>query len=116
MPRLLRVIPDISMGCRHVGLVKQMKSHGVEFAKLKQGDVIALLNRAQNILCVMAVLPEADSFGFLGQYKSPHGRVPLEAIEFITASMGGGGFDMNKATKMGLEKLLGRKTREAAAT
>lgn len=109
MPKLVYVVPDINMGSRHLGLIKQMKDRGIEFNKMKNGDVVALLNRRESIVCVMAVLPEKDSFGFLGMYKSPTGRVPLEAIQFIAQSLGGSGLDMSKAIRLGLEKLLGKK-------
>lgn len=99
------------MCCQHVGLIKQMKKRGIEFANLKPGDVVALLNRAETILRVMAVLPEKDSYGFLGSYKSPHGRVPLEAIKYVAESLGGGGLNMNRAIKKGLEDLLGRESK-----
>lgn len=109
MARLIYVVPDINMGSQHLGLMKQLSDRGIDFKKIKPGDIVAMLNRRESILRVMAALPEKDSFGFLGTYKSPHGRVPLEAIQFIAGSMGGTGFDMSKAIRLGLERLLGKK-------
>jgi hypothetical protein len=111
MPRLLYVIPEINMSCQHRGLIEQMKERKIDFKKLKPGDVVAFLNRREDLLRVLCVLPEKNTYGFLGSYRSPHGRVPLEAIQYITQSMGGTGFDMTQAIRMGLEDLLGRKNR-----
>lgn len=115
MPRLLYVIPETNMACQHVGLVKQLKERGIDFKKFKPGDIVAFLNRRETMLRVMAVLPEKDTFGLLASYRSPHGRVPLEAIRYIPEAFGGGSFDMNKAIEKGLFDLLSKKKREVIA-
>ena len=107
MPRLLYVIPDTDMKNYQAGLVRHLSERGIDFKNLKNGDVVAFLNRKETILRVLAVLPEKNTLGFVGTYKSPHGRVPLDAIQYITQCMGGHGFNMNRAIKMSLEKLLG---------
>lgn len=119
MPRLCYVIPETNMQRQHNGLIQHLADLGIKFQDLKKGDVVAFLNRKETMLRVLAVLPEKNSLGFVGTYKSPHGRVPLEAIQYITHAMGGDGFHMNKAIRMGLEKLLGKRTkarRNAAST
>lgn len=110
-PRLLYVIPETNFACQHRGLVRQLSEKGIEFSDLKPGDVIAFLNRKETMLRVLVSLPEKNTLGFVGTYKSPHGRVPPEAIQFVTQAMGGDGFNMNKAIRLGLEKLLGKKQR-----
>lgn len=115
MARLCYVVPEINMIGQHRSLLKQMKDRGIDFTKMKPGDVVALINRKENLLRVMSVLPEKDSFGLLASYRSPHGRVPPEALRFIPEALGGGAFDMSKAIRMGLEKLLGTESTEGNA-
>jgi hypothetical protein len=89
-----------------------LSERGIDFSSLKPGDVVAFLNRKENMLRVLCRLPEQNTWGFVGTYKSPHGRVPPEAIQYITQAMGGQGFNMNKAIRLGLEKLLGKRQRK----
>lgn len=105
--KLLHVILDTDMRSRHTGLRKQLVEKGIDISKLKPGDIIAFLNTRKTMLMVMTVLDEKDSIGFVGHYKSPHGRVPPEALEFIPRALGANGFEMNKAIKAGLQKVLG---------
>lgn len=109
MSRLLHVIEEADMRCRQEGLLDQAKKKGVNVAGLKPGDIVAFLNTKKDRLMVITMLPEKDSVGYLGYYRSPHGRVPPEAIEFIPRAMGGEGFQMNKAIRAGLVKLLAKR-------
>ncbi len=114
MTRLLHVIEDTDMRCRQEGLLEQARKKGVKVADLKPGDIVAFLNTRKDKLMVMTMLPEKDSAGYLGYYRSPHGRVPPEALEFIPRALGGDGFQMNKAIRSGLLKLLAKKGRHSA--
>ncbi len=110
MSRVLHVIEETDMRCRQEGLLDQAKKkNGVRADELKPGDIIVFLNTKKDRLMVLTMLPEAESVGFLGYYRSPHGRVPPEAIEFIPRALGSDGFQMNKAIRSGLEKLLAKK-------
>jgi hypothetical protein len=115
VPRLLHFIRETHMGLQHEGLVEHMKDRGVDFRKLKPGDMVAFLNRRENMLRVLVALAEKDSFGVVATYRSPHGRVPFEAIKYIPEAFGGGAFNMNAAIKKGLVELLGKKRRGQAA-
>jgi hypothetical protein len=107
--RLLHVIENSDLRCRHDGLALWAKKQKVDFSRFRPGDIVAFLNTTKTHLCVLVMLPEKESAGFLGSYRSPHGRVPPEAFEFISEALGGGGFDMTKAIRKGLEKLLSKK-------
>lgn len=109
MGRLLHVIEDADMRCRQEGLIAQAKANKVDMASLKPGDIVAFLNTKKDRLMVMTMLQEEDSHGFLGYYRSPHGRVPPEALEFIPRALGVDGFQMNKAIRAGLAKLLAKR-------
>jgi hypothetical protein len=110
--RLLHVIENSDLRCRHAGLREWAKKQGADFSKFQPGDIVAFLNVEKTHLAVLVMLPEAESLGFLGNYKSPHGRVPPEALEFIPRAMGADGFRMNRAIKAGLQKLLFKKGRK----
>lgn len=114
MSKLLHVIENADLRGRHGSLLEQAKKEGVKVDDWKPGDIVAFLNTKKDRLVVMTMLPEEDSHGLLGMYKSPHGRVPAEAIEFIPLAFGGEGFQMNKAIRAGLEKLLYKRVRKVS--
>lgn len=99
------------MRCRQEGLWEQAKKGGVRINEIRPGDIVAFLNTKRDRLMVMTLLPEKDSVGFLGYYRSPHGRVPPEALEFIPRALGAEGFNMTKAIRSGLLKLLAKRGR-----
>ena len=109
MAKILYVVNDFNMCGQHASSISQLKLHGVDFYKLSPGDIVVMINRKKTILRLVAALPEKESFGFLGTYKSPHGAVPLDAIQFISQVLDSKGFDMNKAIRLSLEKTLGVK-------
>ena len=107
--RLLHIIHETDMRCSHEGLLVRAKEAGVPLTKMGPGDVIAFLNTGKDRLKVLAFTSEKDGHGILAYYRSPHGRVPLEAIEFIPEAFGGDGFRMDKAIKEGLLKALAKR-------
>lgn len=107
--KLLHLIRETDMRCSHEGLLARAKLEGVPLTKLGPGDVIAFLNTGRDRIKVLAFTGEKDGFGVMGYYRSPHGRVPPEAMEFIPAAFGGDGFRMDRAIKEGLLKLLAKK-------
>lgn len=107
MAKLLIVIPDSDMRCRHAGLWLQAKREGISQKDLRKGDIIAFLNSAKDMIATIAVTGEADSLGVLSYYVSPHGRVEPHAIKFIPECMGASGeLDMTKATAKALAELI----------
>jgi len=85
----------------------------VNMDELRVGDIVVFLNVARDRLICISVLPEQDSFGLLSYYRSPHGRVPMEAIQFIPQAFGATGLNMNAAIRSGLEQLLKKKARKS---
>lgn len=107
--KLLHVFSDTDMRKRHEGLMDYAKEQGVKSPKA--GDVLAFLNAKRDRIIVLSFIDEKDCFGVMGYYRSPHGRVPMEAIQYIPQAFGGEGFDMNKAIRAGLVELLSKKAR-----
>jgi len=112
MSRLLHIIPDTDMRARHEGLADWAKKNGVRWKNLKPGDIVAFLNTKRDRIMVLGVLDEEDSYGLLGYYRAPHGRVMPEAIQYIPKVFGGGRFNMNEATREALTEILERKARK----
>lgn len=105
-PRLLRVFFDTDMRGRHEALIARAKEEKIEFSKLKPGDVLAFVNGKRDRIMALAVTDEKDSFGVLGYYRSPHGRIDPFAIRYIAEAFGGGKFDMTPAIRQALEERL----------
>ena len=112
MARILHVIQNADFRCRHEGLMAMARKAQVNMDELRVGDIVVFLNVARDRLICISVLPEQDSFGLLSYYRSPHGRVPMEAIQFIPQAFGATGLNMNAAIRSGLEQLLKKKTRK----
>lgn len=111
MSRIMLVVEDADMRCRHEGLLLQAVKKGVKRKELRRGNLIVFLNRAKSHLSVLGFRGEEDVFGVLSSYKSPHGRVPLEAVQYIPEMYGADGFSMDRAIKEALTDLLARKKR-----
>jgi hypothetical protein len=107
--RLLHIVHPADLRCRQDGLILQAKTAGIDVRQFKPGDIVAFLNQERTKLALLAMTGEKDSAGVYGYYRSPHGRVPPEAFEFISDAFGSTGFDMTKAIKSGLEKLLSKR-------
>lgn len=89
----------------------QAKKDGVKTDALKAGDIVIFLNADKTKFMLLAMTAERDSQGVLCYYRSPHGRVPPEALQFVPEAFGGQGFNMNRAIRIGLERLLAKKSR-----
>lgn len=110
MAKLLHVLVGADMRCRQNGLIGWLKVvHKIDLEDLSPGDMIVMLNNKKSYLALIAILPEKESYQFVGYYKSPHGRVPLDALKYIANSIGSSGFNMNAAIRKGLEEILGAK-------
>jgi hypothetical protein len=104
--RLVYVFFDQDMRCTHEGLNRRMKKELGDNFKLQPGMISAFINRKKDRVMVLAGLKEADTFGVMGYYRSPHGRVDSGAIKFIPDAFDGGSFNMDRAIqKVIIEKL-----------
>lgn len=112
MARLLYIVSDADLRCRHDGLWLQAKKLGASPDKMKKGDVVAFLNSNKNMIAIIAITGEEDSKGVLSYYVSPHGRVEPNAIRFIPECLGARGeMNMTAATRSALEELIPEKRR-----
>lgn len=101
--RLLHVFWDVDMRARHEGLTMLAKKEGLDVKKLKPGEMCCFLNRKQDRLMVLAGVNEEDTYGVLGYYRSPHGRLDQMAIQYIPEAFGSEGLDMKAAIRKALE-------------
>lgn len=106
--RILTLIPDADMRSRHEGLLDQAMRKGVRKKELVPGNLIVFLNTKKDRIMILGFRDEEDRFGILSSWRSPSGRVPLAAIQYIPEHYGSKGLDMDAATKKALEKLLRR--------
>lgn len=113
---LMRIFWDTDMRGRHEALKQKAKDAGVNFEKLKPGDLLAFVNAARDRVMVLApVSGEADSFGVLAYYRSPHGRIDEFALQYIPEAFGGGKLNMAKATEKAVLQRLAKKKLVAKA-
>lgn len=111
--RLVHILENSDLRGRHVSLRTWAARNGVNLERIRSGDLVAFLNRRKTQLAILVALEEEDSLGLLAWYKSPHGRVPPEAMEFLPVAFGMEGFQMAAALRAGLEKLLARRRPQA---
>lgn len=104
---LVRIFFDVDFRCGHEGLKKMMMKKGLNTADLEEDDMVVFVNSAKNKLKALKMLPEANSFGVLGYYRSPRGRIDLRAIMYIPQAFGAtGAINMDAATQKLLEREL----------
>lgn len=104
MARVMHVIPDTDMRGRQPSLIKQAKTKGLKWDEAKPGDVVVFINAKMDKIVLMTPLPEEDTFGLMGYYRSPHGRIDPRIIQYL--SFNKGRFDVDRATKSMLDDLL----------
>lgn len=113
MAKLLYVVENADLRCRHTGLWIQARKLGAKPEKMKKGDVVAFLNSEKSMIATLAITGEADSKGVLSFYVSPHGRVEPHAIRYIPECMGASGdLNMTAATRKALDELIPAKRRQ----
>lgn len=106
--RIIHVFYDQDMRCRHDGLwARALKEREFKREDLRPGDVLCFINSKQDRLMAIAGLDETDSYGVLGYYRSPHGKIDETAIQYIPQAFNGSTLEMNKAIKKALTKKLG---------
>lgn len=114
MTKILIVVKDADMRCRHEGLLAQAISRGATKKQLASGNVVVFLNSKKSQVAILGFKNTEDKFGVLATWKSPHGRVPMDAIQHIPEFYGGEGFRMESAVKKALEKLLAKRKKKTA--
>lgn len=103
------IVSNTDMRCSHPGLIEAAKKAGMPWGKMKKGDIVAFINASRDRIKVLVFTKEQDTYGVMGYYRSPHGRVMPEAIQKIPLAFGAGEFNMDRATKAALEELLAKK-------
>jgi hypothetical protein len=90
------------------------KEAGIMVEKLRPGDLLCFVNRKMDKLALLSFIPEAESHGVLGYYKSPGGRkINERALRYIPQSYGANGsIDMDAATRKAILEQLGMKDQE----
>lgn len=108
--KLLHVFFDTDMRARHEGLLaRAARERKFKRSDLAPGDLLAFINRKRDRIMVIAGLDEDDTYGVLGYYRSPHGRIDEMAIQFIPDAFAGGQIDYNQALHKALHERLGKK-------
>jgi hypothetical protein len=93
---IIRVYQDVNLGKAHDGLGLILKEDKV---KLGTGDFAIFINRRQDkIKCL------TDN-NVLCYYRSPHGRLTMQSIQFIPEAFNGNTFEMTKAIEKTLSYL-----------
>jgi hypothetical protein len=95
------------MRARQPGLWSQAQEAGVKIERLSSGDLLVFLNKRRTSIVIMGKITVTDEGGLMSYWKSPSGRVPMEAIQYIPQSLGADGLDMTAAVRKGLESRLG---------
>lgn len=109
MSKLLHVFFDTDFRCRHAGLAARAKKESkFDIDDLGPGDMLVFINAARDRVMVLAGLDEDDSHGVLGYYRSPHGRIDLEAIQYIPDAFAGGNLRFESALKKSLIERLSK--------
>jgi len=109
MNKLLRVIYETDMRGRHEYLAAQAEKLGIHVTKLKPGNLVAFVNTARDRLMVLGGVDEENSYGVLGYYRSPKGRIDEHALQYIVHAFSGGKLEMRKAIRMSLESRLSKR-------
>ena len=107
MGRIVHLFLEQDMRCTQPGLVARAKAErDFDIADLKPGDVLAFLNAKCDRIKVIAGIDEEDSYGVMGYYRSPHGRIDEGAVQYIADAFKGGAFKMTTAIKRSLHNKL----------
>lgn len=88
--KIVRVFFESDMRCSHNGLKLICSSH--EFSP-SENELVVFINRKQTMFKLLA---GPDTVGF---YKSPSGRVTMEAIQYLPQVFNGNKLDFNSAIK-----------------
>ena len=103
MNRLISVFPNTDLRSGHAGLTKVALKAKRDVSKLEPGNFILFINRNQSAFKMFA------SNNMVVHYKSPRGRIHIDAIQYLPACFNGEKLNYNKALGMALEKTLGKR-------
>jgi len=102
MITIRKLVQGVHMGLGHDGLRALLKREGIDLARLREGDLVMLMNKAGDKLKII------EGKGVLIAYlRMPKGiKIMKEAIQYIPTCFGGRGFDYEKACQKALETRL----------
>lgn len=110
--KLMHIFFDSDLRGRQPSLIEQAKKNkSFSMKSFGKGDLLAFVNRKQNKFMVLAGLNEADSFGVLAYYRSPHDRkIDIEVLKFIPEAFDGTEIDMSQMLKKTITERFEKKT------
>lgn len=112
--RIMHLFFDTDMRGRHEALAERAKQERkFNISTAKPGDLLVFINRSRDRVMVLAGTGEEDGFGVLAYYRSPHGRIDMNAIQYIPQALSGGELKMDRATCKALKVKLERKRKVA---
>lgn len=101
MNNLIKVFPNSDLRCSHKGLgILAGKS---DPKTLDAGNFLLFINRSQSAFKMLA------AGNVLVHYKSPRGRVHIDAIQYLPHCFSGWDLNYDKALGMSLDKLLAKR-------
>jgi hypothetical protein len=115
MNDVLEIFHDVNLINSHDGLAEWARANSsgrVKPDKLKPGQFLIFINVKRDAVKVMVGVDELDSRNIVAHYKSPHGRLEMQAIKYIPRAFGAAGFNWNNALRLALEEMLPEKRRK----
>lgn len=102
--RIVLAIENVHMGLAHDGLASLAKKFKFNVEKLEVGEMILFLNRKRDKLKIYGCNQ------CLGYYRSPGGRIALEALQYLpTAFSGQATIDLSEAMEKSLRLSIERR-------
>lgn len=98
MSKIVRVFPNADLRNGHLGLAKLARNHQ---SVLEDGNFLLFINRRQSAFKLF-------TSNLVTHYRSPRGRVMVEAIRYIPEAFNGTKFNFDKAIDLALTKALNK--------
>lgn len=106
MAKLMRVVDNVNMCCRHKGFIKILNELGVKWEKVELGEVFIFLNRNKTGLGLLTNTGDG-TLGFCGFYKTKGEALSVEVVNQIALAMGNiRGIEMRRSILSALESVL----------
>lgn len=104
MNKLMHVFFEVNMANQHHGLAEIASAKKVDIKNLKPGEMVCYVNAPQTALKILASTGEENGHGVIAYYKSPKGRLDLQALRFIPEAFSGSGLNYKEALRKTFEK------------
>lgn len=98
--RVTHIFRDADLRGQHNGLTQMALDHKVRLDKLGGGDHVLFINTRTDKVKIMSAA------GVLSYYRSPKGKLNLNAIAHLPEAFAAGKFSWEKADNAALDKLL----------